>query len=524
MTPPHGRKMYDSAPLNELGPIVNAAINFAQRVWDRHDPIVPANPEDEEQQFGPDGTPRAAIQGRRPRARRGPSSSQQALAGPGPGPGPGSGGNIPVAFPPPPVTARTDLSSSYAVLEPIAEYISSEEGDFEAYSLRDYEDEGWVYVDVRQQVDRQSGLSVSMMKEDPRYERDRRRKIESMGKQSGFAKVGKKVVGMFGYGTPTKQKEEDAMKWFQNERKGWENVPSRQRREGGMVRSVEGSTGARSAKHGGAKLLRSDGGERSFVKNEHRMPARDMQTSGAALQDRPRRTPFSIEEEIASAMSSMMGSTIESVRSADSRHSTTAPRKTPVQEVRSKPRHARSESVNDEEFVGKPLHHPDTPRPRHMASSGIPDNTVSWRRSRTAETSKEQPIQTSGTLQDRPRTKRHPALDFAPRAQATTPAPAEHAVKKEPNYWLKQVTENEEKTSKPNLQPTVENVENVRSVYDHPFSENNGLFDAVTKNMTEREKEQYVVGTPRGETADSERFTTFSKKEVAEARKGKKKA
>lgn len=86
------------------------------------------------------------------------------------------------------------------------------------------------------------------------------------------------------------------------------------------------------------------------------------------------------------------------------------------------------------------------------------------------------------------------------------------------------MTENGEKTSKPNLQPTVENVEDVGSVYDHPFSDGNGLFDAVTKNMTEREKEHYVVATPRGETADSERFTTFSEKEVAEARKGKKKA
>lgn len=590
MTQPHGRKMYDGAPLSGLAPIVNAVINAGQRFWDAHDPIVPAGPEDEEKQYGPDGTPRAAIQGRRPRSQQGSSSSQQALAGSG------SGRGIPVAFPPPPVTARTDLTSGYTVLDPIAEYISSDEGDFEAYTLQDDEDEGWVYVDARQQVDGQSGLGVPMMKEDPRYECDRRRKIESMGKQSGLAKMGRKVVGILGYGTPAKQKEEDGMKWFQNERKGFEKRPSRQQNEGG----VEDSKGASLAKSGGAKLSRSDG-EHSSVKNERRKPARDVQTSGAALQHRPRRTLFSIEEEIALAMSSTMGSTIESVRSADSRHSTTAPRRRPVQEVRSKHRHARAESVNDEESVGRPSRHPDTPRPRHMASSGIPDSTVSWRRSRTADTSKEQPLPTSRYQQGRPRTKRQTALDHTP--QGTTPASAELAVKEEPKSrpsyfshepsfpvgegprygqpvtnqppglnnipyrqrsrsldstkwsshdsdsddeprkfvekvnqlapqdhagWRisrigsKKVTEREEKTSQPSFKPKVENVEDLGSVNGTLLSKDNGLTDAVIQSITEREKEQNRVGS-QDKFAKSERFTIFSKKEVAKARTGKKK-
>ncbi|TID24909.1 hypothetical protein E6O75_ATG04114 [Venturia nashicola] len=417
--------MYDGAPLSGLGPIVNAAVNAAQRVWDNHDPILPADPEEEEKQFGPDGTPRAAIQGRRPHSWRGTASTQRPARESG-----GSRGEISVTFPPPPVTAWTGLSSSYTVLDPIAEYVSSDEGDFEAHSLMDDEDEGWVYVDARQQVDRQSGLGVPMMKEDPRYERDRRRKIESMGKQSGLAKVGKKVVELFGYGTPTKQKEEDGMKWFQNERKGWEKVPSRRQSE-----VVEDPTTAKVAKSGGAKLSRSDGGERSFVKNEHRNPARGVQTSGAALQDRLHRTPFSIEKKMALAMSSTMGSTMEPVGSAGSCHPTASSRKRPVQEVRSRPRHTKTQSVDVEKLVEKPARHPDTPRPRQMTSHGIPDNTVSWRRSRTVETSGGQPFQISATQQDRPRTKRYPALDLAP--QAATSKLAEQVIeesKSRPSY------------------------------------------------------------------------------------------
>lgn len=586
--------MYDGAPLSGLGPIVNTLVNASQRIWDAHDPITPSNPEDEEDQFGPDGTPRAAIQGRRP--RRNSESSQQesrGLAGSG-----SRSGGVPVAFPPLPVTARTDLrSSSYNVLEPIAEYISSDEGDFEAHSLIG-EDRGWIYVDARQQVDGKSGLSVPMMKEDPRYERDRRRKIESMGKESGFAKVSKKVVGMFGYGSPPTHQEEEGMKRMKNERKAREQAPARRRSE--VVNSgVERSGGTtKPASSGEARSARSARGGRDSADQDDRYSARDVQTTDAGLQVRPRGTVFSIEEEIASAMSSSMGSTMESVRSADSRHSTlSASRKKAEKGPRTSPRQAR---VNDEEQVARPPRHPDTPRPRHLTSSGIPDNTVSWRRSRIAEVGKEQTLQTSDGHQGRPRTKRHAALDFAPQAQ--TPGPKEEAsenkpkprpVSHEPSFsagdgplfgqpvtnqprglqnipyrersrsldsakwsshdsesdnesrnfivkvnqvapkddagWRippigsKKATEKEEKTQKRNLQPTVENVKDEGSVYDPPTFNSNGLFDAVSRNMTEREKEQYGVNTAEDEFARSERFTTFSEKDVAQARKGKKK-
>lgn len=527
---------------------------------------------------------------------------------------------------------RTDLSSSYTVLGPIAEYVSSEEGDFEALSPMD-EDEGWVYIDARQQIGK-SGLSVPIMKEDPRYESDRRKKMVVMGIQSGFTKASKKGTEFFGYGSEEKRKEGDGMKRFPNNRK--QAPPRRRMSEGAEV-------------FGGARLSRSDREEHGFAKGEHRKPAHDAQSSGAvfqgprrrsegvessggagkvsedehrkpahkeqnpgaALQARVRRTPFSMEEEIVSAMSSTMGST-ESVRSANFRHSTTsAPRKQPAQNVQSKPRHARAGSVNDEEPAGKPSRHPDTPRPRHMTSSGVSDKTVSWRRGRTSEASIEQPplapFQTDETRQDLPRTKRHPALELTP--QAPTLARKEQANKKKPaprtthishepsfpagdgprycqavtyqplglqnisyrersrsldstkwsshdsdsddeprsfvakvnqiapkddNEWrippigskkkeLEKSTTSQAKTGKRNLQPTVENGKDDGSVYDPSTFKDNALFDAVFKNMTEHEKEQYGVSTPQEELSHSERYSTFSKKEIAEARKGKKK-
>ncbi|QDS75248.1 hypothetical protein FKW77_000633 [Venturia effusa] len=422
MSPPHGRKMYDGAPLSDLGlgPLINTAVNTVQRIWNEHDPIVPVDPEDEEDQYGPDGTPRAAIQGRRPRRK---STSLQHSGRTG------AQARNPLQA----VTAQVDLGTRYTALGPIAEYVSSDEEDFQVLSLVD-EDEGWLYINARQQIDRKSGLSVPIMKEDPRYETDRRRKLsESTETQSRLSKVGERVTDILGYGNEGKREIEEGIKDWKLERTGVRQGRARKMVKGaerGAERSAERGAGAQGA---AANRPMSKG---------HKQPARDMQTTAAALQDGLTRTPFSIEQDIIEAMDASMGSTMESVRSADSRHGTSsASLKRPVQDIRWTVPQARVENVEDDRQSSGPRRQPDTPHPRRTmtaTSDDIPDYTVPWRRDHSLGATMEQPdfgnLSSKETHQARPRTKYPSALDLSPQASAS--APTEQAIKENPKPGL----------------------------------------------------------------------------------------